>query len=202
MQMNIKTKEEFSTTAWAGGETTELFIYPPEGTYQEREFLFRLSSATVKDNISTFTKLSGIKRKLLVLEGKIRLSHNSNKGKWLFPNNQEEFSGDWDTVSEGEVIDFNLMMKQEVSGNITHIQLPAQDKENCVVYVGPSKKCFLFLYVWEGQITIEDGYEKKIIREKELAIIEMDKETKVGGVVIENQFTSKARIVKTEVYLT
>lgn len=199
--MKMSIRKQFTTTSWSGGNTTELFIYPPDGVYQEKNFLFRISSATVTQDTSVFTKLPGIKRKLLVLDGKIRLNHNEKEGSWLMPNDQEEFWGDWDTVSEGKVIDYNLMMQGGTVGEIVPIQLPAHDKENCVIYVGSSSKCFLLLYVWEGEITVEDGYEKQIIREKELAVFEIGVETKVSGFVIENELNTKARFIKTEVYI-
>lgn len=201
MQVQMIHANEHKTSRWAGGETTQLFLFPPDGSYNDQNFLFRISSATVTTETSDFTKLPGIQRKLLVLEGKLRLTHNKNVGKWLAENEQEAFSGDWETKSEGKVIDFNLMMKDGVKGEVQSIQLPPKDKENCIVYLGESKKCFLIFYVYEGQITIEDGYEKKIIKEKELAVIEMKEDTKVNGFVIENPLASKVRFIKTEVYL-
>lgn len=201
MEMYTRTAEQFATISWAGGDTTELFIYPPDGSYADRNFIFRISSATILDGLNTFTRLPGIRRKLLVLEGQLRLRHNGKAGKWLLSNAQEEFLGDWNTVSEGTGIDYNLMLQGDAVGEISLIQLLGQDKENCVIYLGEHKKCFLFLYVWEGQITIEDGYEKQMIKEKELAVFEIGEETKVSGFLIENQLNTKARFIKTEVYL-
>lgn len=201
MKVQMIYVDEYKTSSWSGGETTELFLFPLDASYKDSNFSFRISSATVTTETSEFTKLPGIQRKLLVLDGNLRLTHNGNVGKWLAKNEQETFLGDWETKSEGKVIDFNLMMKEGVKGEVQSIQLPPKDKENCIIYLGESKLCFLVFYVYEGQITIEDGYEKRIIKEKELVVIEMDENTKVNGFVIENPLTSKVRFIKTEVYL-
>lgn len=199
--MNIKTGEQFSTSAWSGGNTTELFIYPAGSSYKDRSFLFRLSSATVTDERSTFTKLPGINRILLVLEGQLRLIHNGKAGGLLLPGRQEAFPGDMDTVGEGKAVGFNLMLQGGAAGKVVPIELPGKDKENCVVYAGDSKKSFLLLYVWKGRITLADGYEKKIVKEKELAVLEMDKEDEVAGFVIENQLKTMATVIKAEIHI-
>lgn len=42
----LMTKDEYITTAWSGGKTTQMFIYPEESDFSTRNFKFRLSSAT------------------------------------------------------------------------------------------------------------------------------------------------------------
>ena len=49
--------------------TTELSIAPENGNYQSRDFLWRLSSATVELEESTFTSLPDFDRIILTLEG-------------------------------------------------------------------------------------------------------------------------------------
>jgi environmental stress-induced protein Ves len=201
MDMTLKKISDFKSTTWSGGQTTEIFIYPPNASYPERDFLFRLSSATVNDEKSTFTKLPDIKRKLLVLDGKMRLNHNNKEGKWLRANDQESFLGDWHTESEGLVVDYNLMTKGEIKGEIEAVQLAANDKEHYLVYIGDASKCFIFLYVWEGEITVETGYEKEFVKEKELVFIELDENIKLTGLLVESLNNAKARFVKTIIHI-
>ena len=52
-----KDKTNYSTSAWSGGATTEIRIMPEGSRYADREFLWRLSSATVEVEESTFTAL-------------------------------------------------------------------------------------------------------------------------------------------------
>ena len=50
------TAADFRTSAWSGGTTTELFLYPEGGSYAARDFLFRISSATVDLEESDFQR--------------------------------------------------------------------------------------------------------------------------------------------------
>ena len=45
------------TTKWSGGETSELFIYPPQASLTAQDFLFRISTASVACGASDFTGL-------------------------------------------------------------------------------------------------------------------------------------------------
>ena len=64
-----KTSSEYSTSAWSGGTTTELGIGPEGSRYADREFLWRISSATVDLEESTFTALPDYDRIIMTLEG-------------------------------------------------------------------------------------------------------------------------------------
>lgn len=41
-------KKDYKTTEWSGGLTTELSIAPEGSVYADRDFMWRLSSATVE----------------------------------------------------------------------------------------------------------------------------------------------------------
>ena len=103
-------KSDFKLNHWSGGTTTELYIYPEHSDFKKGDFDFRLSIATVETAKATFTKLPGIKRKLLLLEGELILKHAGHHQIKLTPFERDVFSGDWETKSEGKVKDFNLML--------------------------------------------------------------------------------------------
>jgi environmental stress-induced protein Ves len=54
---------------WSGGITTQLAIYPKDANYKKQNFQFRISTATVEIEESVFTKLPGVSRKLMILNG-------------------------------------------------------------------------------------------------------------------------------------
>lgn len=110
MNIKIVTADEMKINSWSGGKTTEMFIYPPEASYNRRNFKFRVSSATVDSDFSVFTPLNGVKRYLTVLDGKITLD-SDGKSTSLSPYETICFSGDARTVSRGKCVDFNLMLK-------------------------------------------------------------------------------------------
>lgn len=118
---------KFKTTQWAAGNTTELYIYPPDSDFTKRQFLWRLSKATVMSLSSTFTPLYSVVRWIMPLDGILTLKHKK-EGKVLYritlhPFQAHSFRGDWETESEGKVADFNLMLKEGARGDLSHVLL-------------------------------------------------------------------------------
>jgi len=119
----VLRKDIFNTTTWSGGTTTELLIHPPHSTYNSRNFNWRISSAKVEIEESTFTYLPNIWRKLMVIEGEALLSHENHYDVLLSPFKQDSFSGDWTTKSKGKITDFNLMTAKGYTGTLEAISL-------------------------------------------------------------------------------
>jgi uncharacterized protein len=119
----IIRKSEHKTSQWSGGTTTQLLIYPEDSEYSERNFKWRLSSAKVEVEKSTFTHLDGISRILMIIDGEIRLEHQGHHSIILKPFEQDSFKGDWTTISFGKVTDFNLMMSEGCIGKLEALLL-------------------------------------------------------------------------------
>ena len=126
-------KEQYKVSQWSGGTTTEIFLAPEDGSYVERRFDFRISSATVDLEESDFTMLDGVKRYLTILEGKMDLTFQESTCRQvsLRPYEVVEFMGDVPTHSVGKAKDFNLMLKgcngvmETYSGEKCHVDLAA-----------------------------------------------------------------------------
>lgn len=108
--LNIIRKETLVEEHWAGGSTTEIMIFPQDSSYHQRNFQWRLSFATITQQLSVFTKLSGFYRKTLVLEGQLKLMHEGHHSVSLNTLEQDHYSGDWQTTSEGLVTNLNIIM--------------------------------------------------------------------------------------------
>ena len=105
MKYHVIDKAHQKTTSWPGGKATEIFIYPENANYAERQFSWRVSSATVEKEESDFTPLYGIKRWILPFDAPLLLKHR-NQQKPLYeilikPYEAHCFKGDWDTKSIG-----------------------------------------------------------------------------------------------------
>lgn len=120
--MNINRRDSFITTNWSGGTTTELRIMPEGALYSERQFDFRVSTATVDPGESRFTALPGVDRHLMILDGKIILRHAGMQDVFLEQFEQNQFDGGMTTVSfsQDEVVDFNLMLRAPYKGGLTY----------------------------------------------------------------------------------
>lgn len=106
-EIELIRNNELLTSKWLGGTTTEIAIYPKDALYREKNFIWRLSSAKVEIDESTFTSLPGIIRIIMILKGKLKLEHIGHHKCTLEPFQQDIFSGSWETKSYGKVTDFN-----------------------------------------------------------------------------------------------
>lgn len=112
MKIRHLTAADFRTSTWSGGTTTELFLYPENGSYAARDFRFRISSATVDLDESDFTALPGVERYITPLCGSFTLTHPGAAPVEL-PSLATPycFWGDVATHCVGKATDFNLMLK-------------------------------------------------------------------------------------------
>lgn len=154
----IVRKEQLTVARWSGGTTTQLAIWPLDGDYGQRRFVWRVSSARVEDEESTFTSLPGVARCLMILEGTLRLRHEDHYEKVLHPFEQDNFSGSWTTRSWGRVTDFNLMVK-EGDGNVQVLDVAAAP---CGVALAPVTERWhcvseVFYFLTEAEVVLPDG---------------------------------------------
>lgn len=119
------TEKDFSTNAWSGGETTQLFIYPSKAEYSKRDFLFRISSATIDLEQSDFTMLPGIQRFIATLTDTLKISHDGLNFKCLKPYELYKFDGGLKTTSIGRVRDFNVMLKEGTEARVESVAATA-----------------------------------------------------------------------------
>ena len=118
LKFTIVRSHEQKTATWVGETTTQLFISPQNTTYQAFDFDYRMSYATVDAPESTFTKMPGVTRHLMILNGKLDLNHEGRL-KHLEPLEPYEFNGEWPTTAKGKVMDFNLMVRNQYKGQLS-----------------------------------------------------------------------------------
>lgn len=135
MKYNIKLlkEENYKPTFWSGGMATELITYPSSSDFASKNFLWRLGFAKIDIPESTFSELPKVSRKFMVIEGAITLQHENRYEKHLASFEQDHFMGDWKTKTSGKASVFNLMTRENYSGELLHIN------------IGPGNK-FLFNY--------------------------------------------------------
>lgn len=106
---------ECKVNKWSGGETKELFIYPPESNYAVRDFLFRVSCAKIETEQSDFTHLKGVNRWLSPLKGSFELTFTeTNKCVVLKEKEILHFDGGLAVKCKGKGKDVNLMVRGKV----------------------------------------------------------------------------------------
>ncbi|WP_343342325.1 HutD family protein [Terrisporobacter petrolearius] len=193
--IKVIKKEELSTSKWSGGRTTELYIYPENELYENRNFKFRISSAKVDLEESTFTKLPNIKRKIMILDGKLKLVHENHHEITLEKFDQDTFCGNWNTKSYGKVTDFNLMLNENTDGIIEHINLKNHitfEQNNNDKYENLTE----VFYIVKGRINISIDDESELLKNGDVAII---KNSDKLNVKLENNDTFNSHIIRTKV---
>lgn len=127
--MSILTDTDFLITAWSGGTTTQLYIFPEDATLAERNFDWRISSAVVAVEESDFTLFEGYERILIPLQGKLELEHQAPGGifrQQVGPFELARFSGSWKTTGKGKLTDFNLIFLPDYNPKVHIINFPSE----------------------------------------------------------------------------
>ncbi len=180
----IIKKAHYKQSSWAGGTTTELFIYPLDSSYHTRNFDVRISSATVEIEKSVFTSLPDYNRSLMVIEGNLEIKHQGHYSKNLIPFECDNFDGAWNTSSLGQARDFNLMTSKNLKGELSFQEKEAKHKFKL------ENRCnnlFVGIYLISGKLISND--RKQCIESEDLLIL-----TKLNE-IIELQALERSKII-------
>ena len=150
MEWKLLTRKDYVTTNWSGGTTTQLAIAPEGAVYADRDFLWRLSSATVELEHSDFTPLPDYHRFLAILNGEIRLKIDSGDPFPLVPGHVVEFDGGVPVESWEKCVDFNLMVRKGKAQGAVSV-LSGSCEENWIPGAGD-----LAVYCVSGGVRLPD----------------------------------------------
>ena len=126
MKVKKRSAKDYRVSRWSGGETREFLLFPESASYAGRDFLWRVSSATVELPESDFTPLPDYRRFLTPLSGALKLSQDGGPFRTLGALEVLPFDGGAETKSRGEVTDFNLMLRKgEAEGGMETASLRA-----------------------------------------------------------------------------
>jgi environmental stress-induced protein Ves len=187
MGFQIHSLNPSKTIAWASGTSTELFVFPPTGNFQTREFDYRISTATVEAEETNFSDFSGLTRILLVLQGKLTLIHEDRYTKELATFDQDRFDGAWKTRSKGKVQDFNVMFTKNYDAEVSHFTMLESEKREINLDTNPH-----FYFIFNGKFEIK-GH---IVGSGDLAEVRMTELQKLNMVCLEQGTIIETRIEK------
>ncbi|MFD0693285.1 HutD family protein [Paenibacillus sp. GCM10027628] len=176
MSISIKVikKDEQVTTAWSGGTTTQLAIYPEDADYSKRDFMWRISSAQIHDEQSLFTCLPDYWRQLMVIRGDVILEFEGSHRVALKPFEQASFSGGWVTRSIGKITDFNLMTAAGCRGELEALSIEKGTSHEvaCGGDAGGALQGTEAFYCTEGRVMLSvNGDEPLSLEECDLILI-------------------------------
>ena len=154
MKFTVTSAKDRTTAQWAGGTTTQLAIYPAGTEYTKFNFLFRLSTATVEVEESTFTFMPGVTRHLMILNGVLDIDHKGRYKKHLEKFGYDVFDGEWPTTARGKVTDFNLMVRERSAGKLQALALRDRQEETIAFR---AKVAYSGVYLLSGAVRVIAG---------------------------------------------
>ncbi len=174
--MNVKLirKIEQQELEWSGGTTCQLFIFPEDSNYEQRNFLFRISSAKIKIAESTFTKLPDISRIIMVLDGELKIEHEGKYSKTLKKFDTDAFEGHWNTKGFGICTDFNLMTSKNYNGNLNRVVLNSSQSFTRSLF---TKENFIGYYLLNGEVDISVSGQKYILHPNDFILFTKENKT-------------------------
>jgi environmental stress-induced protein Ves len=110
----IIRKDKVKKSLWSGGTSSQLFISPDDADIASRDFIFRVSAATVNVEESLFTFFDNYDRIIMTTDKDFVLIHNDDDEVFLSKYEPHFFLGEDKTRSKGKVNDYNLIMKRGV----------------------------------------------------------------------------------------
>ena len=194
MEYRIYHEADFTRSKWTGGITTQLAIFPENAKYLERNFIWRLSSATCDLEETTFSRLPDYDRVLMVLDGNVVLAHQDVRVARLAPLEQDRFDGGYITKSFGKITDYNLMVAKGNKGYLDVIEAGPQsrtvteaDWEGCDFHT-------FALFCKEGYATVTIGGQTVLLSQGEQFVAEFEKGDKAEFSVMGEGTLIHARI--------
>lgn len=174
MKYQLHKNEEFRESRWTGGVTREIAIWPAAAKYIDRNFIWRLSTATCELDESDFSRLEDYDRVLMVLEGEVVLSHDGQRVARLKELEQDRFDGAYRTRSFGRITDYNLMVRK---GNEGYLDLlyPASNAAACGPTFETAKDLAVHaLYCHEGYAVVECGGQSVMVQKGQQLVMEFE----------------------------
>ena len=186
MNIRINGKDRQKESNWSGGKTQELAIYPATAEYLSRDFLWRLSTAQSDREESSFSRLEGYERILMVLEGDVVLSHGGERSVHLGAMEQDTFSGSTKTRCFGKLIrDYNLIMAEGCSGKMDVMEVKSEAEPAPLPERGEEAYLCAGVYCLDGYTVVSARERSEMVRSGEQAVIELmpgeDEEVRLMG---------------------
>ncbi|MCC9044445.1 HutD family protein [Myroides sp. M-43] len=169
MNIEVIRKEEVASALWTGGQTQEYSIYPKGAVYADRDFLFRISSATIESIPSEFTRFDGYRRYLVMLEGDLNLVINDKK-EYYANNALFAFSSSDKITSYSKGKDFNLMLHHSIIDETVMVSDASFSIKHRVLCIFAIERSQITL---NQEVYSLERYDCLLVDNKELEIMEI-----------------------------
>lgn len=122
MTIEIKKFQDFKVSDWSGGRTWEIIIDPENSNVANRDFSYRVSTATCELDQSEFSDYTGYMRYISPVDGVLKLYKDGQEHS-LEAYQVFHFSGEDKIISKGKVRDYNLIYKKDLEGSLESFEI-------------------------------------------------------------------------------
>lgn len=169
----IISKDRVKKRLWSGGTVNQLFIYPENADFEQKDFVFQVSTATVDVEESLFTFFDNYDRIIMTTDNEFVLVHNDQEEIVLGKNEPHLFYGGDKTQGKGKVNDFNLIMKRGVCrGDVMVLSL----EKGSVIFPrkgnGVCAKTLEIVFCAHGKLNLRLGKHQEHLEQGDLLVID------------------------------
>ena len=174
MNKRLLKQEQFKISRWSGGSTVQTGIFPDGSDYLERDFIWRLSSASVEAEESSFTRLPDYDRILMVLEGSVVLAHGEERSVSLEQRQQDSFDGAVKTKCFGTMTDYNLMFRKGCTASLKYIEAGNEASAVEKKQRNEFQEASYGFYCVDGYVIVSVDGETEMVRQGQQMVIDFD----------------------------
>ncbi|MGL4382442.1 MAG: HutD family protein [Bacilli bacterium] len=113
--MNVKVikSDKLVGLTWRGGKSYQYYIYPQNKLYEDHDFIFRISCATIELEQSNFTQFKGYTRYLVMLDNRLNVLINNEE---IMVKKYEPiiFNSNDEVVSFSQGSDLNIFIREDI----------------------------------------------------------------------------------------
>ena len=132
MHLRTFSKKELIPAVWSGGLTYEYVISPLNAEYNTRNFIFRISSATIDQIPSEFTAFKGFHRYLVMLDNTLTVTINGEQQVYQKDEIMQFASCDT-VISYSKGTDFNWMISDKIKNHGMKITKEQQNISDSII---------------------------------------------------------------------
>lgn len=174
MQIHFLKRDVLTPAVWQGGKTYEYFIYPISALYSNRNFDFRISSATIEQSPSLFTQFDGYSRYLVMLDNDLKILRNNETESYAMGENFSFNSNDTiESFSLGN--DFNLMIRNGIEVDFKANDFIENTFSTEFIFLFALNSCFAMINTEKHEC---NQYDCIVIENKELENINISTNSK------------------------
>jgi len=172
LKISVVKEQDAIVSRWAGGESSQYYIYPQEADFSARNFCFRVSRAVSNsDEKAEYSNLKNYTRHLIMLEGTAHIFHSEHYDIVMNPYEEiDVFDGGWESCAAGRVKDFNLMVSKDFTGSMSVIN------ESCVLEFNSKEESvrdWVMFFCGSGNVSFSLNSEENVnISQGDLIVFE------------------------------